>query len=848
MKTGFAIAMLALCAQLQARAFPVIRDESKIEKRKGYVAYIMTLSVEQVRDMVPVESGGIYFTDCPNCGYGAEEAQCFNSTWDPRKPKQLKCRGCDAEYPNHPKYPDDTFIEVDAPGGKKHRFHYWEREDGYRTWFRAHADYWAREWLQDQCEYLGDLYAATGDDRYAERAAAILLRFAEVYPGWPTTFDYPFRQKQIHPYTVTRIPGIHGYRNSRWTWWGYMDIRSELARGYDGIRDWPGWKDGQREMIKRDLIVPLVGFVLGIDEDYSNMSMGMWRSAIDTGRAFDEPRWVHEAMRRFEHLLKTRFLYDGHWMETSDSYASQTQGGMQVVMEAIDGYSDPPDYKDPVDGRRFDNVVARDLVPGYDLAEWTMGAARFPDNRLIPVNDTWAVHGKTNYFRRARSRDAMERVLLPGVGMAVMGGGAGSHQLHAYLNYTKGVHHKQLDALSIGLFAFGKELFPDIGYTWTNYRLHWPTRMMSHNTVVVNGIDCKRDRWHTAYRLRDFVTNGKDFHYTRVDADAYPGVTSRYRRTLAVVGEDNRDCYLIDIFEVQGGRQHDYLLLGSVDEDSTATIGGAELQPYDGTLLNEGIAFQLPEDFRTPNPDGHAFGFYTDLHAGKVNESTVTLDTRLDATPTIGTRTIIAPGTDTTVYLGKVPSIRRARETNGDLDRDKAPAWCIRRKGDELSSTFVAVHEPVSGEPKLRSLTVEQDGDSLPVRIDRGEHGVDRFTTGAQIQLVRHNGDRITIAPGWAGEVRDYRREEGDDFRGWFDVAESVNAKSAGTLFIHFADNTQRAFNLMRGEKIASGTRLYVREDPGFDIEGDKVKLTDYPQREIDGAALRYSLSRVSQD
>ncbi|MCK5802877.1 MAG: heparinase II/III family protein, partial [Lentisphaeria bacterium] len=798
--------------------------------------------------MVPVESGGIYFTDCPNCGYGAEEAECFNKTWDPRAPRQIRCRGCGEVYPNNEKYPDDTFIEVDAPGGEKHRFHYWARKDGYRTWFRAHAGYWAREWLQDQCQYLGELYAATGEDPYAVRAAAILSRFAEVYPGWATIFDYPFRQKLIHPYTVTCIPGMRDYRSSRWTWWAYMDIRSELARGYDGIRDWPGWKDGQREQIKRDLVVPLVDFVLGIDESYSNMSMGMWQSAIDSGRAFDEPRWVHEAIRRLEHLLKTRFLYDGHWRETSDSYAAQTQGGLQVVMEAIDAYSDPPGYKDAVDGRRFDNVVARELVPGYNLAEWTVGAVRFPDNRLIPVNDTWAVHGKTSHFRRAVSREKMEPVLLPGVGLAVMGGGAGEHQLHAYLNYTKGIGHKQLDALSIGLFAFGKELFPDIGYTWSNYHVHWTNRMMSHNTVVVNGVDCGYDAKHTAYRLREFATNGKDFHYSSVDADTYPGVASRYRRTLVVVGEDSRDCYLIDIFEVRGGHQHDYLLLGSVDEDSTATVDGVDLKHFDGTLLNEGVKFQLPKDYRTPNPAGHAFGFFTDLQAGDVTGATVTLDMRLDATPTIGTRTIIAPGPNTTIYLGRVPSVRRARESNGLLDRDKAPAWCIRRQGDELRSTFVAIHEPVKGEPKLRSLTVERDGDSLQLRIDRGAHGTDRFAIGPKIQLTRQSGRTITIALGWSGTVHRHGREEGDGFRGWFDIAESVNTDHAGILLIHFADNTQRAFNLVRGERTMTGTRLYVREDPGFDVKEGKVTLTSCPQRVIDGAALRYSLSRVTAD
>jgi hypothetical protein len=834
------IALLACTAT--AKEFPIVTDTATLDRLRGEVEYIMTLSVDEVRDIVPIESGGIYFTDCPNCDYGAEEAQCFNKTWNPRKPGELTCRGCGAVYPNNEQYPDDQYIEVDAPGDTKHRFHYWEREDGYRTWFRAHANYWAREWLQDQCQYLGELYAATGNDECAKRAAAILTRFAEVYPGWPTIYDAPFRQKQIAPYTVTRIPGVHGYGNSRWTWWAYMDISDELARGYDGIRDWPGWQDGQREMIKRDLIIPLVDFVLGIDEDYSNMSMGMWRDAILTGRAFGEPRWVHESMRRFQTLIETRFLYDGHWMESSDSYAAQTQGGLQVVMEAIDGYSDPPDYRDPVDGRRFDNVVASELVPGYDLAEWTIGAVRFPDNRLIPVNDTWAAHGKADYFRRASSRDRMEPVLLPAGGLAVMGGGEGAHQLHAYLNYTRGRHHKQFDALSIGLFAFGKELFSDIGYTWTNYRLYWPHRMMSHNTVVINGVDCQPDADHTAYRLREFaVADG--FQYTSVDADAYPGVASRYRRSLAVVGNDSRDCYLIDIFEVVGGSQHDYLLIGSVDEDSTTTAS-VDLQPYDGTLMNDGVRFEIPTGHQGHNPPGHAFGFYANIHTAPLGDDAATLDIRLAESPAVGTRTVIIPGQGSTIYRADVPSVRRARETNGLLDRDKAPAFCIRRTGDNLESTFIAVHEPVNGEAKVQSITAERNGDMLVITIDRGAHGVDRFAQGRTVTLNRHDGRRYAVTPQWSGDVTGYARMSTDGSRGWFDLDDAVKAEAVGTLLIYFADDTQRAFNVVR----IDGKRTYVREDPGFNIEGDSINITSYPQRTIEGSAMRYTLSRVTAD
>jgi hypothetical protein len=229
---GLAIVLLLPASrQVQAQVFAVTDTPANRQQLERSVQYIMSLSDQQVIDTVPIESGGIFFTSCPNCNYGAEESGCFGDTWDPRHPKQIVCRGCGAVYPNNPKYPDDKFIEVDAPGGHKHRFYYYERPDGYRFFFRAHADYWAREYLEARAGELGDLYRLTSDDRYARRAALILNRFAEVYPGYVYRYDYPFEQKVFAPYTQNRIPGVaQDYRTSRWSWWAYKDISLGLLR------------------------------------------------------------------------------------------------------------------------------------------------------------------------------------------------------------------------------------------------------------------------------------------------------------------------------------------------------------------------------------------------------------------------------------------------------------------------------------------------------------------------------------------------------------------------------------------------------------------------------------------
>jgi len=599
----------------------------------------------------------------------------------------------------------------------------------------------------------------------------------------------------------------------------------------------------------------------------------------------ERPEWVHESVRRFEHLLATRFLYDGHWLETADSYAVQTRDALAVVMDTAAGYSDPPGYQDPVDGRHFADLDLRRIAPDYEVADEAIGAARLPDNRLLPLNDTWSIHGNVGYWRpdADEPRERMASVLLPGTGLAVLGGGAGDDQLHCWLNYTMGTHHKHHDALSLGLWAHGHELFSDIGYTWTNYRQHWSVTTMSHNTVVVNGVDSGLDRWHAGHRLLAYASDSRGFHLAAAESEtAYPQVTSRYRRTLAMIGTDSRDAYLVDIFEVYGGTQHDWLLHGCRDADSVATTPGLTLEAYHGTLMNDGLAFQPPQSLEAPNPPGFGFGFIRDLRHAAAGNS-VTLDFRLVEKPAIGTRTLLTGLTGADLYAGAAPDVRRAREMNADLDKSLAPVFCLRRRGADLHSVFVATHEPVAGEAVVRAISSEQQGDALLLRIDRGAEGTDyfvmalaadvtaEFTTphgllqmagryawlrldaAGLVQAARVYGtSRLQLGDlhlagvgGWSGAVRSWDTAgQRPGSRGSLLLDQALEANCGGPLLVRFADGTVWPFGIVEVEPEAGGTRVHVREKPAFDVVEGTTRITSFPQREIEGTALHFSVPR----
>jgi len=852
-----------------SRVFDVRTDERTRATRMRAVSYLMSLSEEEMTAIVPRQSG-IFFTDCPNCDTGAQDYVEWQ--WDPRQPHRIRCPGCGAVYPDNPDYPDDQYIAVPAPGGE-HRYYYYERPDGYRIFFRAAADYKAADYMARRCRDLANLYWTTKQDEYARRAALILVRFAEVYPTWANKLDLPFRQKIFVPHSQKRIPGAPEYRTSCWSWWAYMGISRDLLEAWDAVRLWPGLDalaPDARARIENDLFTDMVELVMGFKETYSNMSPAMWRNIIYAGRVLDRPQWVAEALKRINHFWATRFLYDGHWMETAPSYCGQVRWNMKLTQQALEGYA-PPASAPPGLGE-FLRTSFKKSRAALAAVERANDIIHLPNGGDPAINDTWA--------RRREPRERTESLLMPGLGLAVLGGGEGDHQIYSWLNFTSGRQHKHLDALDIGLFAFGKELLRDIGYTHTAWRA-WTRSTMSHNTVVVNGVASGLDRDHSLHRLRAFVTDGKGFHLAEAESDAaYPGITTRYRRTLCLVGADSRDAYLIDIFQVHGGGRHDYLLHGSAAEDSTARIEGATLRRFDGTLMNPGTAFEYPKGERFGYDDPAAYyGYVRNLSRGEPGREVI-LDMRLSSDPEVGVRSHILCRPGDEVYLGEAPRIRQAERNDSMLSEFVAPFFCLRREGEELRSVFVAVHEPVRGEPKVRGISARELDGGLLVTVDRGERGRDQLVMGfdgtlstacttpdgglgfqGKYALVRtrqgrpvslHLVDGTSLAvggaefqgtPGWDGEIRALHREEGRDSRGWFEVAERIPSDATvGALLVRFADGTVRGYNVGRIEPVADGSRLHVIEDPGFEMGEGSVQLVTYPQREIEGATVTYHL------
>ena len=170
-------------------------------------------------------------------------------------------------------------------------------------------------------------------------------------------------------------------------------------------------------------------------------------------------------------------------------------------------------------------------------------------------------------LKNPESRIVRASRFLDDYGVAMLESGEGEHRRGVYLNYASTPGHRQFDNLSIGLFVRGVDFLPDLGYPFSwRYRWTWDSNIMSHNTVTV---DETQPAWRT-YSLggpsRLFA--GVDgVHVVTAGHDPYPtdhpkvhkGMKpcSLYERTLILVDVDPERYYVVDLFAVNGGEQHD---------------------------------------------------------------------------------------------------------------------------------------------------------------------------------------------------------------------------------------------------------------------------------------------------
>ncbi|MCA9443964.1 MAG: sulfatase-like hydrolase/transferase, partial [Candidatus Omnitrophica bacterium] len=193
----------------------------------------------------------------------------------------------------------------------------------------------------------------------------------------------------------------------------------------------------------------------------------------------------------------------------------------------------------------------------------------------------------------------------------------------AFLRYGPSLTHGDPDDLALLYYANGYELSYDIGYGLGSTHVHcgWASSTVSHCLVTVD----ENNQLGAEGSGGSLIAFADLPSVQMVDAESAPSYTGEgveeYRRTVALMSEGG---YLIDVFRVRGGTQHDFGF-GSI---------GTELEPYgvpdlkdqEGSLT-EGVnwADKIGKDgdiIGYPNkpywkpPPGNGYGFFFDVRSG----------------------------------------------------------------------------------------------------------------------------------------------------------------------------------------------------------------------------------------
>lgn len=624
---------------------------------------------------------------CPAC---KQAVPMYNWTMDAlREPWRVRCPHCREAFPKNdfgrfyrsgldargvfdPKRADRSLLfnaEHPDPADPLHRFGVDDGEgyvEGQNRWRFIGAYLVYGQWKQavlGGIKALADAYIVTGEPVYARKAAILLDRVADLYPG----FDYKTQA------TVYERPGAAGYVS---TWHDACEETRELAMAYDQIRgglagdetltrflaakaqehglsnpkataaevcrnieagilrevlshsnkiqsnyprtdvalvvirsvlDWEGDRAGIEQAIDRILARTTAVDGMTGEKGLANYStigpraiswlLGMYARA--------EPDFLAGVLRRHPRLRETfRFHVDTFCLGAYYPLSGDT-GAFALPV---------PHYL----GVEFNDIplVDQNATPSL-RREGPAAAAAKATLAPSPFGFLWRMYQETGdtalaqvlYQANGREVDgipydlfaadpaAMRRELAaiirragetPRVGsvnkqqwrLAILRAGEGPRARAAWLDYDAGGGHGHLDGLNLGLFAKGLDLLPDFGYPpvqyggWGSARAGWYRMTASHNTVVVDGASQQAGRGETT-----LWAEGRELRAIRAAAPALIG-GGQYERTVVMVDLSDADSYLLDLFRVEGGRDHAYFLHSHFGEMETRGLTLQEAPAY----------------------------------------------------------------------------------------------------------------------------------------------------------------------------------------------------------------------------------------------------------------------------
>lgn len=582
-----------------------------------------------ISDLGPWNCRGNY---CPHC-IGRKSGEGLNLyfwDWDWRDPDRLTCPHCRHVFPD-PCYPEEGVLELPRLQ-KRYTFYLRPEELASSDWrlgenaaryvgepvhvsFTGNIRAMKLAWALSRATPLSLAYAISGQKKYARALQHIFNRMAEVYPGYPLhsylqdTVDadpgYAVEHADSLPTVFKRNPCITAYHGEGADFfhgdtttvttkvasglWGSSRIAPEMAatadtfvslfQAYDLIKQAISLQE--RVHIEQNF---LLEFYLDVKAytPITNKAGPVRAARVAFGLVYDQALELKAGIDGFHAILQGQFYPDGSIKE-APVYAHKPIGeGLWKIPEMLRGHTDL--YRDSLYALGLQTLVDISTPAGFfppvddsyassrlpkrtaDIAQLRCGIA-VPNPDKIPSD--FAILNADLAEKASKKKPRVLNKFYEDRRLACLGMGSGSQRSQLYLSGSDGrMTHRHFDTLTLQLFVGGWDVFPDLGYLWDHPGKKWATSTPAHFTVTVDEIS---SRAIGKSEVLEFIDHGKE-RVVALQTALEGGIV--LRRTVTLKRKSDRVLRLIDVFEVQGGKLHDYNLRVNVPTESPAVLAG----------------------------------------------------------------------------------------------------------------------------------------------------------------------------------------------------------------------------------------------------------------------------------
>lgn len=583
----------------------------------------------------------------------------------------------------------------------------------------ALIDYHKRRKLRSDFNILAPTYMASGpshatrNQAYARRIAIALLDWARYFPDYYLTAKNSAKFINAGPSYVLQsdLQRASDHNGLAHEW------EDDELLAFDAIYDSPALAALSSELgfdvrgyIKTNLFYNEGDFIVyHVPVDVaiqSNLSHPYTVLAL-VARVLNRPDYIIWLDRYLDATVRRKIRRDGTLSEGMGYSIGYINENLSAAKNTRDYFltrsADTPDLL--AISNRAHSYVAR---LEYGRAQWA--AVALPNGQLPSFGDT----GFKMYFT---ARNAGYSALLPAYGTLSLGTGSGSQAIQINQNYSGDNNHMRSDTTAFVLWAFGREILGNIRYHNRTPGRQFTEQILAYNAVTIDRTDMASPDADTYGNgdLTIYIPCDNGLGMSEIDGQrAYNNKATRYQRIMILNALDLARPYAVDIFRVAGGTNHDYVLHGPIQFDSTwecsfPLVTNPALYP----MLEEGETWYEPTTSSSAFP---YYGFWRSVSSNRA-PGNFYITFRAAGGDHHDLRLWMTDDGTATVYLGMtpVPARTNSEPPNYWVNNLWRPSAIIRRRvpAPPLQSLFVGVIEPLN--PSNGGRSAIQSVERLPV-------------------------------------------------------------------------------------------------------------------------------------